>query len=171
MNYCNVATNIEPTVNNFLGIWSILGVPNVNPYNNHVGHGRYLDYMWFGSKDYIVKQVIVFENVLNFIQQNMTVSFLTVEGNTYNLEVWFGLREPGQWNFICFREKWASNVFLNFLKVRTWRNVVSCNDDTIVLNSNEIGYSARFDSFESLIDVDDMWTWLLDEFLSDIIVH
>ena len=115
--------------------------------------------------------MIVFKNILDFIQQNTTVSFLTVEGNTYNLEVWFGLREPGWQNFIYVRGKWAFDIFLDFLKIRTQRNIVSCNDDTLVLNSNEIGYSARFNGFESLIDVDNMWTWILDEFLSGIIVY
>ena len=86
----------------------------------------------------------------------MTVSFLIIEGDTYNLEVWFGLRELGQWNFICIREKWAFDIFLNFLEIRTQRNIVSCNDDTLVLNSNEIGYSTRFNSFESSIDVDNI---------------
>ena len=101
----------------------------------------------------------------------MTVSFLTVEGNTYNLEVWFELRELGQQNFICVGGKWAFDIFLDFLEIRTWRNIVSYNDNTLVLNLNEIGYSARFNSFESLIDVDDMWTWILDKFLSNIIVY
>ena len=55
MNYCNVTTDIKPMVNNFLGVWSILGVPNIDSYNSHVGLGRYLDYMQFGSKDYIVE--------------------------------------------------------------------------------------------------------------------
>ena len=92
-------------IDKFLGIWSILGVPNVDPYNGHVGLGRNLDYTWFGSEDYIIEKVIVFENILNFIWQNMTVSFFTVEEDTYNLEVRFGLRESSQWNFICIRRK------------------------------------------------------------------
>jgi len=87
MNYCNVTTDIKLTIDNFLGIWSILGVPNIDLYNSYVKLRRHLDYMWFGNKNYIIKKVIFFENILNFIQWNMTVSFLTVEGDTYNLEV------------------------------------------------------------------------------------
>ena len=55
MNYYDVTTDIKPTVDNFLGIWFILGVLNDNLYNGHVRLGRYLDYMQFGSVDYIVK--------------------------------------------------------------------------------------------------------------------
>jgi len=55
MNCYNVTTDIELMVNNFLGIWSILGIPNVDPYDGHVRLGRYLDYMWFGSEDYIIE--------------------------------------------------------------------------------------------------------------------
>jgi len=32
-----------------------LGVPNVDPYYGHVRLGRYLDYIQFGSEDYIVE--------------------------------------------------------------------------------------------------------------------
>jgi len=44
-----------------------LGVPNVNLYTGHVGLGRYLDDMRLGSKDDIVEQIVVLENVFNFV--------------------------------------------------------------------------------------------------------
>jgi len=64
-----------------------LGVPNVNPNNGHVGLGRHLDDMRLGSEDDIVEQVVVLEDIFNFIQRNTTVGFLANEGNTYNLEI------------------------------------------------------------------------------------
>jgi len=39
-NYC---ANIEPSVNDFLSIGSILHVPNINPYDGHIRFGGYLD--------------------------------------------------------------------------------------------------------------------------------
>jgi len=73
-----------------------LGVPNVNPYNSHVRLGRHLNDTRLGSEDNIVKQVVVLEDIFNFVQRNTTVSFLTNEENTYNLEIQFGLEKPGQ---------------------------------------------------------------------------
>jgi len=112
--------------------------------------------MRLGSKDDIVEQVVVFKDTFNFVWRNMTVGFLTNEGNTYNLEIQFGLRKPGWQNLICIRRKWVLNVFLNFLEIRTWWDNVSHYNDTFVLYMNEIGYCARFDWFESMIDIDYM---------------
>jgi len=44
-----------------------LGVPNVDSYNGHVGFGRHLDNTRLGSEDDIVEQVIVLEDVFNFV--------------------------------------------------------------------------------------------------------
>jgi len=43
LNCCNIATNVESLVNDFLSIQSILSIPNVYPNDSHVGLGRYLD--------------------------------------------------------------------------------------------------------------------------------
>ena len=54
-NCCDVATNIESSVNDFLSIWSVLSIPNVYPNDGHVGLGRYLDDMRFWCKDNVVE--------------------------------------------------------------------------------------------------------------------
>jgi len=64
-----------------------LSVPNVNLYNGHVRLGRHLDDTKLGSEDDIVEQVVVLENIFNFVQRNTTVGFLANEENTYNLEI------------------------------------------------------------------------------------
>jgi len=86
-NCCDVATNVELTIDDFLGILSSLGIPNVNPNNGHVILGRHLDDMRLGSDNDIVEQVVVLKDAFNFTQRNMTVGFLANEGNTYNLEI------------------------------------------------------------------------------------
>jgi len=64
-----------------------LDVPNVDLYNGYVGLGRHLDNTRFESKNNIVEQVVVLEDIFNFVQRNTTVGFLTNEGNIYNLEI------------------------------------------------------------------------------------
>jgi len=44
---CNNTSYIETSVNNFLNIVTILGIPYVNPDNSHVRFRRDLDNAWF----------------------------------------------------------------------------------------------------------------------------
>ena len=67
-NYCNETTNVEPLVNDFLSVGSVLRVPNVNPYDSHVRFGGYLDDIWFRDKDNIIEQVVVLQNIFDIIQ-------------------------------------------------------------------------------------------------------
>jgi len=54
-------------VDDFLNIGSILHVPNVDPYDGHVGFGGYLDDAWFRGKNNIVEQVVILQNIFNII--------------------------------------------------------------------------------------------------------
>ena len=58
-NCCDKTTDVEPLVNNFLSIGSILCISNVNPYDGHVGFGEYLDDVRFRGKNNVVEQVVV----------------------------------------------------------------------------------------------------------------
>ena len=58
LNCCDKTTDVEPLVNDFLSIGSILCIPNVNPYDGHVGFGGYLDDMRFRGKNNVVEQVV-----------------------------------------------------------------------------------------------------------------
>ena len=67
LNYYNETTGVEPLVNDFLSIGSILCVPNVNTYDSHVRFGGYLDDAWFRGKDNVIEQVIILQNIFDII--------------------------------------------------------------------------------------------------------
>ena len=67
LNCCDETTNVEPLVNTFLSIGSVLHVPNVNLYDGHVGFGGYLDDAWFRGEDNVIEQVVVLQNIFNII--------------------------------------------------------------------------------------------------------
>ena len=91
LNYYNETTGVEPLVNDFLSIGSILCVPNVNTYDSHVGFGGYLDDVWFRGKDNVIEQVIILQNIFDIIWWNSIVHLFADVWNTYNLEVWLWL--------------------------------------------------------------------------------
>ena len=68
LNCCNETTNIEPSVNDFLSVGSILHVPNVDPYDSHVRFRGYLDNTWFRDKNNVIEQVVVLQNIFDIIQ-------------------------------------------------------------------------------------------------------
>jgi len=68
LNCCDETTNVEPSVNDFLSIGSVLRVPNVNLYDGYVGFGGYLDDVWFRGEDNVVKQVVVLQNIFDVVQ-------------------------------------------------------------------------------------------------------
>ena len=59
LNCCDETTNVEPSVNDFLSIGSVLCVPNVNLYDGHVGFEGYLNDVWFRGEDNVIEQVVV----------------------------------------------------------------------------------------------------------------
>ena len=135
---CNIASYIKSPIYYGFGILTCLGVPDVDPYNSHVRFGRHLDNVRLWSKYDVVEDVIILEDFFNFIWSNTTVSFLTNKRDTHNLEVRFGLRKSCWWHLICIRRKWVFNVFLNFLKIQSWCNIVGCKNYTFVFNIDKI---------------------------------
>ena len=113
----NVSSYIKLMIDYGLCILTHLDVPNVDLYNSHIWLGRHLDNTRLWSEYNIVENVIVLENIFNFIQSDMTVGFLANIRNTHNFEVIFGLRKSCWWHLICISRKWVFNIFLNFLKI------------------------------------------------------
>ena len=138
MDHCNIASYIKLMIDYSFGILTCLGVPDIDLYNSHIWLGRHLDNTRLWSEYDIIEYVIVFKNFFNFFWSNTTVGFLTNKRNTYNLEVWFGLRQPCQWYLVCIRRKWVFNISLNFLKIWVWHNIVGHYDYTFIFNTNEI---------------------------------
>ena len=68
VNYSNKASYIEVSVNDFLGIRPILGIPDVNLNDSYIRLGQNLDNLRFGSEDDIVENMVVLENAFDFIQ-------------------------------------------------------------------------------------------------------
>jgi len=64
---CDETTDVEPSVNDFLSVGSILHVPNVNPYDGHVRFGGYLNDAWFRGKDNVVEQVVVLQKIFDVV--------------------------------------------------------------------------------------------------------
>ena len=62
------APNIETSVNDFFCICAILGIPDIDPYNSHVGLVRYFDNVRFRCKDYVIKNVIILEDTFNIVR-------------------------------------------------------------------------------------------------------
>jgi len=116
-NCYNVATNVESLVNDFLSIRSVLSIPNVYPNDGHVGLGRYLDDTRFWCEDNVVEQVIIFQDIFDFIQWNMVACLFTNEQNTNNLEVWLQLQKSRWEDLVCVRRQWVFNIFFNLLKI------------------------------------------------------
>jgi len=114
-NCCNKASNVEASVDNFLGIWTALSVPNIDPDYGHVRLGRDFDDTRFRCKDNIVKNVVAFENAFNVIWGNASVWTFVVVWDACNFEV--GLRLWKSWGGDPFHIRWKGvfDIFLNFL--------------------------------------------------------
>ena len=84
---CNITSNIESTIDNSFSVLTWLGVPDIDPYNGHVRFRRHFDDARFQGKNNVVEDMIVLENIFNFIRWNLVVGFFADEWNAYNLEV------------------------------------------------------------------------------------
>ena len=171
MNCCNITSYVKSTINNGLGVLTCLSVPDVNPYDSHVWLGRHLDNTRFWGKYNVVENVIILENIFNFIWSNTTVSFLADKRNTHNLEVRFGLWKSCQWYLIYVRGKWVLDILLDFLKIWAQCNIVSYNNYSFVINTDKISYHARLYYFEGMINISNVWVQFFNELLSNVIIY
>ena len=60
-------SNVEASIDDFLGIRLTLSVPNINPNDGHVGFRRDLNDVRLGCKDNVVKEMVTLENVFDLI--------------------------------------------------------------------------------------------------------
>ena len=171
MNCCNKTSDVELSVYDFFGIWTVLDVPYVNPDDGHVGFWRYLNDLRFVCKNNVIEQVIVLKDIFDVVWWNLTIGLLTNIWNFYNLEVEFRLQKSGWWNLICIRNEWVFNIFFYLLKIRAQRDIVSCDNNPFVLYTNKVNHHTGFDGFESTVYIDDMQAWVFDELFGKISVH
>jgi len=69
----NDISYIEPSIDDFPGIGASLGVPYVNPNYRHVGLGGNFNNTQFRSKNYIIEDIVVFENMFNVLRGDTSV--------------------------------------------------------------------------------------------------
>jgi len=65
MNGCDESSYVELSVNKGFSFGAALSIPNIDPYDDHVGFWRDLDYSEFRSQDNIVENVGILENSLD----------------------------------------------------------------------------------------------------------
>jgi len=72
--YCgDKASHVEVSVDYFSRIGTVLCVPYVDPDDGHIRFRRDLDNSGFGSKNYIIEDVIGLEDAFNFIGRNLYI--------------------------------------------------------------------------------------------------
>ena len=67
-NYSNNAFNVEASVDDLLGVWAILGIPNINPNDYHIRLGKHFDNAQFRHENNVIKDMVVSENTLNIVR-------------------------------------------------------------------------------------------------------
>jgi len=50
-------SDVKPPIDEAFCFNAALSVPDIDPYDGHVGFGEHLDYSWFRSQDDIVEDV------------------------------------------------------------------------------------------------------------------
>jgi len=71
--HCNDISYVEFSIDDFPGIGASLGVPHVNPNYCHVGLGRNFDKLQFRSENYVVEDMVVFEDMFNVLRGDTSV--------------------------------------------------------------------------------------------------
>ena len=64
---------------------------------------------------------------------------------------------------LYFNTKRALDIFFNHLKVQGTSNFVSRDNNTFVINMNEVSYYVQLDALKRLIDIYNMSTGVLNE--------
>ena len=169
MYYGNKASHIEASIDNFLHVGTILHIPNVNPNNGHIWFRQNLYDSQFGSENNVVEYVINFENAFNFLRWNSHIWVFANVKDSYDLEVQLGLWKSRSRDLIHISSKRIFNTFLDLLKI--WRacHIVSYDDDTFVINTNEVCYNVWLDVFESTINIDYVHAWILEVTLATLL--
>ena len=72
----NESSDIEILVDDCLGLCTILQIPDVDPNDSHVRFGRCFDNMRLRSQYNIIKNVKLFNNVLNNVGSNRGICLI-----------------------------------------------------------------------------------------------
>ena len=90
----NVVTYIEASIDEHFSVFTTLYIPYVDPDYGHVRFGRDFNNSWFGRKQNIVKDVVLFENGFH-IRRSELISRIRMreERNSNDFQVGFRHRE------------------------------------------------------------------------------
>ena len=110
----SIASNIEASVDDLLGVRPILYIPDVKPDDSHVWLEQNLDDSRFGYKNNLIKNVVL-ENFLNVFKWNAYIGFIIQVGNYYNFQVGFRLWKARRSYLIFIILKQTLYNFLDFL--------------------------------------------------------
>ena len=168
--HCNDTSYIETSVNNFLCIVTILGIPYVNPDNSYVQFKGDLDNAWFWCKNDIIKDMIVLENVFNIFRRDTSVGFVNKVWDAHNFKIGLWLRKLGKRNTIIVYSKGTLDIFFNLLEIRIHSYIV-CRYDDVFVCTNKISANVGFDAFEILVNINNMWRWILNKSFTKVATH
>ena len=70
---------------------------------------------------------------------------------------------------IC--NKGTLNIFFNLLEIRICSYIVCWYNDAFVVCTNKISANVGFDAFESLVNIDNIWRWILNKSFTKIATH
>ena len=162
---------IKTFINNFLSIITVFGILYVNPDNSHVRFRRDLDNAWFWCEDDIIKDMIILEDAFNIFRKDTSVGFVNKVWNAHSFKVGLWLRKSERRNAIIICNKGTLNIFFNLLEIRICSYIVCWYNDAFVVCTNKISANVGFDAFESPVNIDNIWRWILNKSFTKIATH
>ena len=147
----NNTSNVKTSVNDLFCICAILDIPDIDPYNSYIRLGRYFNNVWFRCKDYVVENVVILEDAFNIIRGYMRVQVVNIIWNAYNFEIGLQLQKPWWRDTICIKWKRILNVFFYFLEISVRQDIVSSDDDSFIISTDEVSNGVKLDVFESIV--------------------
>ena len=144
-NCSNVPSNIKASIDKVLSLAPTLNIPNVYPDNGHIRLGRNLDDSWFGSKNNIVKNLILLYDVFDIARRETNLRIIVgVIWDAYDFQIGLGLWEMWNLNTRGINTVNILNIFLNDDKIGQGHNLVCDNCNVGLVWSDEIDQDLSF---------------------------
>ena len=83
-NCSNITSNVEAPINKIFGLAIILNILNVEPCDSYIWFQGNFNNSWSWCYDYIIKDVVFFDNSFDYISYNWDVSIFKEIWNTYD---------------------------------------------------------------------------------------
>ena len=80
-------SNVKLPIDNFLDIIVVLVIPDIDPDYCHIWLRQYFDDAWPWSKNNLIKDVGVLEDMFNILSSDASVWFVNVVWDANNLEI------------------------------------------------------------------------------------